>query len=448
MSEKNNLVAGNVGKTLIKFSAPIIFSNLIQAIYGLVDMMVIGHFVGSTGMTAVSMGAQITNVVMMVANGLANGGSVMAAQMAGRGESKDISRIFGTLLTFFFFFAVSLSIVLIMFAHPLLLLINTPTEALSQSITYLIICLGGTLFVCSYNCVASLLRGIGNTKVPMVIIVITVTLNALLDLLFIGVFSMGTAGAALATILCQLISTILIILYVKYKSTLFNFRFSSFRIYKQYLVPSIKIGLPQSIQAFFASTSHLFLSSLVNLYGVSAAAAAGAAGKIQTLASLPSQGMMSGLMTLTAQNLSANQPKRVTRGMRTGMLFAFSISAVISALCVIFPEEVFRIFTSDPEVASIGTGFLRRMIGSFLLESLMFCMFGVIAGSGYTPLTMCCGILSAFAVRYGCAWLFSQVFLLGFNGIGLAYLVGPMISLTICSLFLLSGKWKTPRIQI
>lgn len=448
MEKKSSLVSGDVGKALIKFSAPIIFSNLIQAIYGLVDMMVVGHFVGSTGMTAVSMGAQITNVVMMVANGLANGGSVMAAQMTGRGENKEIPKIFGTLLTFFLFAAVALSIALIGFARPLLLLINTPTEALSQAVTYLVICLAGTLFVYSYNCMAALLRGLGNSKVPMVIIIITVALNAVLDLLFIGVFSIGAAGAALATILCQMTSTILVVLYVRNKAGLFSFRLSSFRICKQYLALSVKIGLPQSIQSFFASTSHLFLSSLVNLYGVSAAAAAGAAGKIQTLAALPSQGMMSGLMILTAQNLAIDQPKRVMQGMRSGMLFSFSISAVIFALCMAFPGTAFRIFTPEPEVAAIGIGFLRRIIGAFLLESFMFCMFGVIAGSGYTPMTMCCGVLSAFAVRYGCAWLFSQIFHWGFNGIGIAYLAGPVVSSTICILFLLSGKWKSPRVRV
>lgn len=448
MVHKNSLTTGPVGKALIQFSAPIIFSNLIQAVYGLVDMMTVGHFVGSSGMTAVSMGTQITTIIMVIANGLSNGGSVVVAQMAGRGDRKEIPRVLGTLLTFFIVAALGLSILLFFLARSLLQLVNTPEAAFSQAMQYLLICTAGTIFVYTYNCMAALLRGLGNSKVPMIIVLITVALNAVLDLLFIGAFSLGAAGAALATVICQMLSAVLISLYIRNKAKLFDFKLSSFRIHKKYLSLSVKIGLPQSIQSFFAATSHVFLSSLINLYGTQAAAAAGTAAKIQTLASLPSQGMMAGLMTLTAQNLAVNEPKRVMRGMRFGMLFAFSISAVIFAICMAFPEAVFLIFTPETEVAAIGPGFLRRMIGSFLLESFMFSMFGVIAGSGYTPLTMCCGILSAFAVRYSCGWLFSQVFHLGFNGIGLAYLVGPVVSSAICIVFLLSGKWKSPRIKV
>lgn len=442
------LTTGPVGKNLILFAAPIILSNLIQAVYGLVDMMVVGHFVGSTGMTAVSMGAQITTVVMTTINGLANGGSAVAAQMTGRGKHGDLHKLFGTLLSAFLLLAVAMSLLLAWLSRPLLEVINTPAAAFDQALQYLLICLSGTVFVYCYNCMAALLRGMGNSKTPMMIILITVALNAVLDLLFIGPLSMGVSGAAAATVISQLLSVVLVSFYVKYRAKLFSFSPSLFRISGKHLALVVKIGLPQSIQAFFASTSHLFLSSIINLYGVSAAAAAGVAGKIHTLASLPAQGMLTGLMTLTAQCLSAGETKRVMRGMRSGMLFSFSISAVLSALCLVIPETVFRIFVDDPVVISVGVGFLHRIIGAFLLESIMFCMFGVIAGAGYTPLTMCCGIMSAFAVRYICAWIFSQVLGWGFNGVGLGYLVGPVVSISICSIFLLTGKWRSLRVRV
>ena len=190
------------------------------------------------------------------------------------------------------------------------------------------------------------------------------------------------------------------------------------------------------------------MSGLVNIYGVDASAAAGAAAKIQTLATLTSQGMMAALLSITAQNLSANQPKRVLKGMWIGMAFSGAISFVVFAFCMLWPTVAFRFFTPEAAVAAVGADYLRCMAFSFIMESAMFCMFGVITGAGYTPVTMCCGILSGFAIRFGAAWFFSKILMLGFNGIGLAYLAGPVVSSLICIFFLISGKWKSARVQV
>ncbi len=448
MVSNTSLVSGSAGKRLIRFSAPIILANLIQAIYGIVDMVVVGQYIGSAGMSAVSMGAQITAVVMVLASGLSNGGTVISAQLFGKGEHREIPRLVGTLLSFFAIVSIILTVALMFLSRPLLRVINTPEVAFEQAVQYFLICMVGTIFVYTYNCMSAMLRGIGNSTVPMVIVIITVVLNAVLDILFVAVIPLGVVGAALATVSCQLLSMLLTAIYIKLKTAFFDFRPSSFRIDRQYLTLVIKIGLPQSIQFLFASSSFVFLSGLVNLYGVEASAAAGAAAKIQTLANLPAQGMMTGLMALTAQNLAANEPKRVMKGMWTGMIFAGAISLVVYVLCFIFPNQAFRIFTPDAAVAAAGIDYLQIMSISFVLESFMFCMFGVIAGSGYTPLTMSCGIISAFVARYSAAWLLSQVVGMGFNGVGLAYNVGPIVSSSICIIFLLTGKWKTPRVQI
>ncbi|MBR5261562.1 MAG: MATE family efflux transporter [Oscillospiraceae bacterium] len=448
MNPNNSLVTGNVGKRLITFSAPIILANLIQAIYGFVDMMVVGRYIGSAGMSAVSMGAQITAVVMILVGGFSNGGTIISAQLFGRGAQKDISRVLGTMLSFFAIIAVIATVGLIIFARPLLTAINTPEIAFEQAVEYFLICIIGTIFVYAYNSMGAVLRGVGNSTVPMIIVIITVILNAILDVLLIVVIPMGVAGAAIATITCQFISMVMISVYIKTKTEFFDFKLASFKIDKTYLKLIVKIGLPQSIQFLFASSSAVFLSGLVNIYGVYASAASGAVAKIQTLANLPAQGMMAGLLALTAQNLAANEPKRVMKGMFTGMLFAGAISLVVYALCFIFPTQAFLIFTPDTAVIEAGIDYLKLLAISFVLESFMFCMFGVISGAGYTPLTMCCGILSAFVARYASAWFLSQVLMMGFNGIGLSYVVGPIISSAICIAFLLTGKWKKPRVQV
>ena len=448
MGRVTDLTSGSIGKKVVGFSAPIILSNLIQAVYGIVDMVTVGQFVGSSGMSAVSMGAQITTVILVLMNGLSNGATVIAAQLTGQGKRDRVPVVLGTVLTFFAIFAVAITALTMLLARPLLRVINTPAVAFEQAVHYLLICAAGTIFVYLYNCMAALLRGMGDSKTPMVIVIITVILNAVLDVLFIVVFRWGVVGAALATIFCQLVSAVILAVYIARKAKLFDFRPSSFRINGEYLRLILKIGLPQSIQFLFASSSFVFLSSLVNLYGVDASAAAGAAAKIQTIANLPAQGMMLGIMTMTAQNLAAGQPKRVTKGMGIGMAFSAAVSFVIVVLCMISPTAVFRIFTPDTAVAAAGVGYLRCMAASFIIEGVMFCMFGVISGSGYTPVTMCCGILSAFVARYACAQLFSNVLEMGFNGIGLSYLTAPVFSTLICLLFILSGKWKTSRVNV
>ena len=448
MARISDLTTGSIGKKLIGFSAPIILSNLIQAVYGIVDMVTVGQFVGSSGMSAVSMGAQITNVILLLTNGLSNGGTVIAAQLAGQGRRERISHVLGTMLTFFTIIAVAITALTMTLARPLLRVINTPEVAFEQAVYYLLICAAGTIFVYLYNCMTALLRGLGDSRTPMIIVIISVILNIILDLLFIVVFHWGAVGAALATILCQMVSALLLATYIAKKTDLFDFRLSSFCINKEYLRLIVKIGLPQSIQFLFASSSYVFLSSLVNLYGVEASAAAGAAAKIQTIAGLPAQGMMLGLMTATAQNLAAGQPKRVTKGMGVGMVFSGIIGLFIFALCMIFPATAFRLFTPDAAVAAAGIGYLRYMAASFVMEALLFCMFGVISGSGYTIVTMFCGILSAFVARYSCAFLFSNVLGMGFNGIGLSYLAAPLITSTVCAVFLLTGKWKSSRVTV
>ncbi len=443
-----DLTVGSVGKKLLLYAIPIIAANLLQAIYSIVDMVIIGQFADPSAMSAVSMGAQITTVVLQVMQGIYNSSTAMSAQLMGAGRKKDVSRLLGTLLTLSAAVALILTVVLIIFAKPLLRVINTPEGAFAQAVIYLIICMLGTIFICAYNAMASVLRGVGDSKRPMLIVLTTVILNVALDLLFVAVFRWGVVGAALATILCQFISAVLAWWVIKKKTDLFDFKLSSFRIHREYLARIVKIGLPQSIQFFFATTSYLFLSGLVNLYGIPASAAAGAASRILVIAQLPAQGMMSALITHTAQNLAAGDPKRVLRGLRTGVILCAAVGAVICGLCLAFPGILFRAFTPDPEVIAIGIPYLRRMCPAFLLESMMFCLFGVLTGSGYTPVTMCCGILSAFVCRYSCAWLFSQVLGLGFNGIALGYPVGPVVSGSICIIFLLTGKWKKSRLGI
>lgn len=448
MEDKRDLTTGSIGKKLIAFSLPIMAINLLQAVYNMVDMVIVGQFVGPVGMSAVSVGGQVTTLILNICLGLSNGLAAYIGQLFGAKKMEEADSMIGSFLSFLTLLALSLTAVTIALRTPLLHALNTPDESFDATAQYLTICMCGTVFIYIYNALSSALRGIGESVHTMLYVLMTTVENILLDLLFVAVFGWGAAGAAAATVISQLTSMCLVIRYTKKSTKLFSFARSSFRIHAQKLGSVLSIGLPQAIQFTATNLSFLCISSLINSYGVSASAAAGAANKLSTFGTLPGMSCMSGIVTMTAQNQPGGSYKRIIRGMFCGMAASVLVSGVVFALCQITPEGMYGLFTTDTSVAEIGVSYLRIYAISFFDEVIMFCMFGVLTGSGYTTVTMTCSFLSAFGVRYAGAYLLSRFTSLGFNGIALAYSVAPLVGISIGGFYLISGRWKKSRIRI
>jgi len=448
MSRTHDLTNGSVVKKLVVFTLPIFFVNLLQALYNLVDLAIVGHFTDPVGMAAVNNGGQVTNMVLLICMGLANGCTVYIGQLYGAGKTAEIKRVIGSFLSFILLMALALTATAGIFLHPLLDALNTPPESMEETARYLMICMGGTVFIYSYNVMSAALRGVGESFMPMIFVVISTAENFLLDLLFVAVLHWNSAGAAAATVLSQLTSCILAALYIKKKTDLFDFRPSSFRIDREKLGTVLRIGLPQSLQFTCTTISFLFITALINTYGVDAAAAAGVTLKVGNFGLLAGTSFMSALMSFTAQNLPGGHYKRIIKGMITGMLLALSLSGTMFILCHTMPDKIYRLFTDSTGVAALGIPFLGWYSICFFDEVIMFCMFGVLTGAGYTLVTMCCSLFSAFGIRYAAAFLLSSYTFLGFNGIALAYALSPLLGLSISLYFLLSGKWKKSRVKV
>ena len=444
---KGDLTVGSVGRKLIAFAIPLAIGNLVQALYNLADMAIVGHFVGSAGMSAVTMGGLIVNVVLAVILGLSNGASIYISQLFGAGKKDQIQHVIGTALTGYTALAIIFTGILLGFGKLILQALNTPEEALSYAITYLSIYIAGTVFVYIYNILAAALRAIGKTMPAMVAVIVTAALNIVLDLLFVGPFHMGVAGAAIATIISQCISMILIAVYVK-KSGLFDFKLKQFAVDWKLLGTVLKIGVPQAFQFGLTNLSFLFISGFVNQYGVFASAASGATSKIWAFEIIPSQAVQMGLMTLTAQNIACGKLDRIRRGLWIAMAIAFGFSALFWAAGQLFPEAILSIFTSDPGVIEVGTPYLKIFVLSGVIESLMFCFYGVIAGSGHTFFNFLCAIISAIVVRVSLVWVFDTFTTLGFNGIAWAYVCAPAASGLAALIYILSGRWKKSGIKL
>lgn len=443
-----DLTTGNLWAKIFRFSVPLIITNLLQAIYNIADMMIVGHYVGKAGMSAVNNGGQVTAVVLSIVLGISNAGSVMAAQLAGAKRRNEVSRLMGTLLVTFTVTAAVLTAVVLIWAAPILRWLNTPESAYDDTYLYLRICIVGTVFVYIYNAMRAVLNGSGNSKAPMVMIFISTCINIVLDLIFVGACSWGTAGAAFATLLSQILSAVMIIVYAAVKTDLLRQGRNLLRVSAGYLKTLLKIGLPQSVQFSLTNLSFLCLAGLVNTYGVEASAAAGAVGKLSSFAVLPAQAVMGALITMSAQNIGAKQYDRALKGTKMGILYSMPLAMIFFLLSLFRPDFMLGLFADDQSVIDMGLRYLQILAIGFLIESVMFCLFGLLTGAGYTNITMSCAIVSAFVVRYGLARLFTAVTPLGFLGIAAAYPFAPVASTIIALCFIKSGRWKRSRVKV
>ena len=446
-TDMRDLTVGNVALKTIAFAVPIIITNLLQALYNIADMAIVGHFIGSAGMSAVNIGGQVTMIILVFCQGVSNGGGILVSNLFGAKKKELIPKVVGTMLSFFFLLALFFIVLVLALGVPILKGLDTPPEAFAGTKTYLFICIAGTVFIYFYNVLAAVLRGIGESFRPMIFVAITVALNIGLDALFVGPLHMGVAGAALATIISQFVSMCMAIWYVR-KLGLFDFKLPSFKIDKDFLKVTLKIGIPQGLQFALTNISFLMIMGFINPYGVAASAATGAVTKIGTFAVLPAQALMTGLVTMTAQNIPVEQYQRILKSMFVSMGISLLFTGFIFLLAHLIPEAMLGIFTSDPEVIAIGSEYLKILTISYMIESLMFCLYGIITGGGHTYYVFGCAILSAFIIRFTFSWIFSTYTSLGLMGIGWAYVLAPACSGLAALIFILTGKWKQNRVKV
>jgi len=442
--KKVDMTQGSIPRRLLSFVIPTFMMFMIQSLYSMTDMAIVGHFIGSAGMSAVNVGGLVTNLVLAVINGLGNGSNIYMGQLIGARKIDNLSKIIGSMLTGFITLAVCFTVIILIFGRLILTALSTPPEALDHAVTYLSIYMLGTVFVYGYNALSNVYRALGRSVPILVFIVISVVLNIILDYLFVGPMNMGIAGAAVATVLSQLVCFAVSFAHIVHNGV-FQPRLIYFKPDRNILKIIFKVGYPQALQFSLNTFSYLLISGFVNKYGVYAGAAAGAVTRITQFAVSGAHAFQAGMVTFTAQNIVQGKIKRIIRG----LLFSLGISFVMSLLFWIsgrlFPEAIFNLFTSDQHVIQYGTRFLQIMLAASLAESIMFCLYGTIAGSGHTLYVFFCTIVAATMVRILLVWLFESVTDLGFLGIAWAYVCAPCASGLAALIYILSGKWtKSP----
>lgn len=399
MKQENNLTQGNLWKVLISFSVPFLIANIIQALYGAVDLMVIGRFCDASSVAAVSTGTQVTQIITSLITGLTLGGTILTGKYTGMEDKEGIRKTIGTTLTVFLFLAGILTIVMLLFVDPVLRILKTPQEAFGLAKTYVVICSCGILFICGYNAISAILRGYGDSTRPMLFTAIACVLNIVLDILFTGAWKMGVAGVALATVLSQGLSMVCAIVYLNKQKFIFTFKLSNLKVDSQKLKELAVVGIPVSLQELMVRISFLYLLSVTNRLGVYAASAVGIASKYDVFAMLPATSMAGALAAITAQNYGAGKPKRAQKSLGAGVCFALCAASVFFLWAQLSPESMIGVFSKEEATIKEGIAFFKTCSFDYLAVSVVFCLNGYLNGRGYTIFTMISCCLGALCLR-------------------------------------------------
>ena len=439
---KQDLTEGSVSKKLMRFAMPFLAANILQAFYNMADMLIVGIFMGKAGISGVSIGGQICLLIVNLIVGLASGGTVLIAQYAGAKRDDQIKGTIGTMFTIYVVAAVVLTGLVVAFLDPILNLMQTPAESFAEAHEYLLVCALGTIFIFGYNAVSAMLRGMGDSKSPLLFVGVATVTNIVLDILLVGPAGMGAAGAALATIFAQALSLVLSLVYLRRRSFVFDFKLKSFCFEKEKAKKLLKIGLPASIQGTLVSLSFIILTSLANSFGIDSSSAYGIGGKVNSFAILPALAISSAIAAMAGQNIGAGLFDRAHKTMMKGMQIALGISAAICLLFNLFPNEIARIFSSEQEVIDATASYLRYISVDCVISSIVFSFNGLIMASGYTMMSLLNALITSIALRVPLAFLFASGMGMKLDGIGLASSLAPIGAVLTGWIFLRSGKWK------
>ncbi|MCI8538126.1 MAG: MATE family efflux transporter [Oscillospiraceae bacterium] len=443
-----DLTRGSVSRQLIHFSFPFLLANLLQLVYSLVDMVFVGQVVGSTGLAAVSVGSQLTMLFATLGMGFAAGGQIYISQQVGRGEREELRPTIGTLFTSLTLMALLITVVGCAFCRPLLQLLNTPAEAMDQAADYLFVCSLGMFFIFGYNSLCAVLRGMGDSRHPLLFVFIATVLNVVLDYLFVVVMGLEAKGAALATVAGQACSFLfaVVLLYQNRANFAFDFRLSSFAIHPERARALVKLSLPIALQQNAITISMLYVNAQINALGLVAVAVAGIGQKIQHVVGVITGAMQAAAATMVGQNMGAGKLNRVKNIVFICWAVCLAAAAVCSAAFLLFPRQIFACFDRNPEVLACAPGFLSIVCVMVFSFALMAPTNGLINGIGFTTLNLGIALLDGVIFRIGLSMLFGRYLEWGVNGYYLGNALAGYISVFLGSLYFFSGRWERRRL--
>lgn len=439
-----DLTEGNLVRQIILFALPIMGANLLQSLYTMVDLWVVGQYASSAAISAVSISGQIVFLLHAVGIGLGNGGQVLISQQVGAKEYERLNRTIGTLLSVCMAASIVVTILGAVFNGLWLDLMNTPADALQEAKEYLLICCIGVPFVYAGGTLCAILRGIGDSRRPMYILGVSTVVNIVLDVLFVAVFQWSAAGAAWATVIAQIVSFIYALVYLyRHRAELgFDFKPASFKIDPELTRVIFRLGAPLVITSAAITLSMLVVMSLVNVYGVAASSVSGIGSKLVGFVNVVTQSLQTAGASIIAQNFAAGKTDRVRRTVWISLVIGLIFFVVAGALILLFPTQVFRIFTPDSAVLAYAPEYLFITFWMLFSLALMAPTIALINGVGFTSLNLLIALLDGVIARIGLSILLGDVMGWGLSGYWWGHAIAGYVSVILGFAYFFLGTWK------
>lgn len=435
----NNMTTGTPWKLILRFSLPLLVGNLLQQAYNIVDSIVVGRFVGTTALAAVGTAFPVIFLLISLFIGLGIGSTIIISQYYGADNRDSVKKTIDTTFITLFAVGIPLSVIGIFLSEPLLILMNTPADVLPQATTYMQIIFAGTIASFGYNINSGILQGLGDSRSPLLYLLIATISNIVLDLLFVAVFGWGVAGVAWATIIAQIIAFVFGIWHINKTQSYIHISLRGMKPSKRLLLDSIRLGLPAGLQNMSFSIGTMVMQSLINSYGSVFMAGFNGANKIDAIAFMPMMTFSSAITTYVGQNIGAGRMDRVKQGLRWTLIMSSVVCLVICPLILIFANPLMQMFDTNPAVIEAGIAYLIRVVPFFILLSIMFIFTGALRGAGEAAIPLITAIVSLWMARVPLAFLLATT---GRDNMFFSYVLGWLAGCIIIIPYYYSGRWK------
>jgi len=438
MKKSYNFAEGKIFSPLIRFALPIFLALFLQAMYGAVDLLIVGQFGGSTAdvfVSAVATGSQVMLTLTVVINGLAMGLTVYVGERIGANRKEEAGEIIGSGISLFCILSAFLTVIMLLVSPSLAKVMHAPAEAFDHTVWYITICSAGTLFIVAYNLVGSIFRGIGNSIIPLVTVSFACVLNILGDLLLVAVLGMGSTGAAFATVFAQALSVVLSILIIRKQRLPFVFSWKYLRPRTVHIQSVIRLGTPIALQDLLVSISFLVILAIVNGIGLTESAGVGVAEKVCAFIMLIPSAFMQSMSAFVAQNMGAHRFDRAKKALLYGIMLSLSVGILVGYFSFFHGDLLAGIFAKDPTILAPAAEYLKAYAIDCVFVAFLFCFIGYFNGCGNTTFVMIQGIIGGICVRVPVSWAMSQIAPVSLFRIGLATPISTLIQIILCVCF-------------
>lgn len=445
MKRTDSFTEGRLFLPLIRFALPVLFALFLQALYGAVDLLVVGQFGGELAdvyVSAVSTGSQILQTLTGTITGLAMGLTVYVGEKIGANRREEAGKIIGSGIFLFTALALVLTAVMLLLDEQITQLMHAPAEAFADTVGYIAICSAGTVFIVAYNLLGSIFRGIGDSRTPLITVSIACVLNIFGDLLLVAVFDMGAAGAAIATVFAQAVSVLLSLWIIRRQQLPFAFSLRDIRPAGRHIRRILRLGAPVALQDLLVSFSFLAIIAIVNNIGLTESAGVGVAEKVCVFLMLVPSAFMQSMSAFVAQNMGAGKPERARRALKYGIATSLAVGIVIGGFTFFRGDLLAAIFAKDAALIASAANYLKAYAIDCVFTSFLFCFTGYFNGCGHTTFVMTQGIIGGVCIRIPVSYLMSRVLPVSLFRIGLATPISTVVQIALCMAFFL---WSSRR---